>query len=242
MYSKLYYNMYLCIMYWKPVSTAHQTCCTYTLNSNIDLGIIETQWPPDYRHSCLCYPSMQLGIRVSEWLTAVEVKVLNWTPPYQSRFYVVVIKYRDANARLPKYIVSELLLRLFLLVVCINGISNYTKTLEHNCSMCTRALLCNSFLFTFSVAAHNANLVNVLLAVPCMLITFALWLDTGCHQTVSTCESSFTHRGIPLPSFAVKSKKNRRLLLPSVAPSFPFSVFSPSPSSILCAGEVRKTH
>lgn len=60
---------------------------------------------------------------------------------------------------------------------------------------------------------HEANSVNVLLAV---LVPFPVCLAAS---RLSACESSFTHQGIPRPSFATKFKKNVRWLLPSVAPS-----------------------
>lgn len=50
----------------------------------------------------------------------------------------------------------------------------------------------------------------------------ARWSHLQCDSILaasrlSAWESSFTHRGIPLPSFAVEFKKNTRWLLPSVA-------------------------
>lgn len=60
------------------------------------------------------------------------------------------------------------------------------------------------------------------------------WLSADCLQ--GACESSFTHRGIPLPSFAMKFKKNTRRL-PQSAPPSPLSASSLQRSHSSCVLE-----
>lgn len=99
-------------------------------------------------------------------------------------------------------------------------------------SSCNRVCKCvPSLYFTWSFLSRVQPSVNALLTV-CFCKSHLQPLIIGCQRIVhSVCEcvsvwvyvclfkSSASHRGIPLPSFAVEFKKNTRRLPQSAAPS-----------------------
>ncbi len=89
------------------------------------------------------------------------------------------------------------------------------------------------FHITFSgfLALCETKNVNVFLIVCSMLIPFAMWLNIGCQESAYGMRVNpvLPTEESPLPSFAMKFKKNTRRLLPSVAPT------SLSASSLHCS-------